>query len=427
MIKLQDLGTTRQEAILSNGVRLVFFERPGTPLSLRAHFFSGSRFDPQGKKGLAHFMEHMIVAGTKRFSTKDKLAAYIEQYGGGFNAFTGSEGLAINVAVADPADINILTEVLGEILTKSLFDEKTLETERGSIFKEIGDRNSSPEKRLWELYAKLFFQEQDLGHSPLGTEKSVQSISKTDILNYYNTKLVSGRAVFVASGGSNLGTLKQKLELVSVPSGGDLKIGKPLKITRKENTLVEPYTGKDQVHLMIGFRTCESFHLDMPALDLIATILGGGRASTLTRLLRQEKGLVYTVSASSFGYSDTGAWRVKTSTGRNNVQEVLDTICTELNRIYEGKITQDELQFAKDKTIKSQRMELQTSGSWVDFHSYRELITPTMHWTVEDLINDISSVTLEDLSRVGNKYFTKGSWFLAMCGDIDKDEITVNF
>ncbi len=427
MIKLQDLRTTRHETTLSNGIRLVFFERPGTPLSLRAHFFSGARFDPSGKEGLAHFMEHMIVAGTKRFPTKDKLAAHIEQYGGGFSAFTGSEGLAVNVSVADPADVNVLTEVLDEILTKGLFDEKTLETERGSIFKEIGDRNSSPEKRLWELYAKLFFQEQDLGHSPLGTEKSVQSISKTDILNYYNTKLVSGRAVFVASGGSNLETLKQKLELISIPSGGDLKIGKPLPVIRKEDTLVEPYIGKDQVYLMIGFRTCESFHLDMPALDLIATILGGGRASTLTRLLRQEKGLVYSVSAGSSGYSDAGTWRVKTSTGRKNVQEVLDIVCSEFNRVEGGKLTSSELRFAKDKTIKFQRMGLQTSGSWVDFHSYRELITPTIHWTVENFVQEIYSVTMEDLARVGSKYFTKGSWFLAMCGDIDKDKVTVNF
>lgn len=427
MVKLQDLGTTRHETTLSNGVRLVFFERPGAPLSLRALFFSGARFDPQEKEGLAHFMEHMIVAGTKRFPTKDKLAAYIEQYGGKFSAFTGSEGLAVNVAVADPGDIDVLIEVLNEILIAGLFNEKSLETERLSILKEIGDRKSDPGDMLWELYAKLFFQEQDLGHSVLGSEKSVRAISRDDILNYYNSSLVSGRAVFVGSGGISPSVLKQKLEAIPLPVSGELKIGNPLPVIRNENTLVETYVGKDQVHLMIGFRTCASFHPDMPALDILATILGGGRASSLTRLLRQEKGLVYTVSAGSSGYSDTGTWRVRTSTGKDKVQEVLDIICGEFNRVYEGKVTPEELQFVKDKIVKSQRMELQTSGSWVDFHCYRELVTPTMRWTVRDFIEDISSVTMEDLARVGEQYFTKGSWFLAMCGDIDKDKIAVNF
>lgn len=427
MIKLQDFGTTRHEATLSNGIRFIFFERPGAPLSLRAHFFGGSRFDQPGKEGLAHFMEHMIVAGTKRFPTKDKLAAHIEQYGGGFSAFTGLEGLAVNIAVADPTDVNILTEILDEILTKGLFNEKTLETERGAILKEIGERKSNPSEMLWELYAKLFFQDLDMGRSVLGSEESVRSISKSDIVNYYNTALVSGKTVYVGSGGISPEDLIPKLEPISLPISEKLRIEKALPVVRKETILVEPYVGKDQVHLMIGFRTCECFHQDTPALGVIATILGGGRASTLTRLLRQEKGLVYSVSASSSSYSDTGTWKVKTSTSRDKVQEAIDIICNEFNRTSEGKLTSSELQFAKDKIIKFQRMGLQTSGSWVDFHSYRELITPTAHWTVENFVQEVSSVTIEDLARVGSKYFTKGSWFLAMCGDIDKDKIIVNF
>lgn len=129
------------------------------PVFARATFLSGSRFDHPGKEGTSHFLEHMIVAGTKRFPSKDKLAAYIEQFGGGFSAFTGADSVSVNVAVGDPADLEKAFEVMHEILTESTFESSTVETERGSILRELGDKKSNPSEMVWEVYRKLFFRE----------------------------------------------------------------------------------------------------------------------------------------------------------------------------------------------------------------------------------------------------------------------------
>ena len=65
----EELGTFRKEELLSNGTELVVLERPGAPVHIQASFFSGSRFNPQGQEGISHFLEHMLVAGTKKFPT----------------------------------------------------------------------------------------------------------------------------------------------------------------------------------------------------------------------------------------------------------------------------------------------------------------------------------------------------------------------
>lgn len=425
---IKDLGVTRKEGILSNGCRLVVFERPGLPVYLRASFLSGSQFDPIGLEGTSHFLEHMLVAGSKNFPTKDKLATFIEQYGGEFGAFTGGEGLSVNVEIGDPHDLPQAVKVMSEILKYPRFDAMVIEAERKSILRELGDIKSNPEKMMWEVWRRLYFQKTTIGRSILGNEESIQAITKDDLVKFYNEKLVSGRAVLVASGGITLSQLQAESELnLLIPAGGKQALNGSLKVSRDQAVSIEHFSGKDQVHLAIGFRTCRCFDSDMPTLDVLKTILGGGRASSLTKILRYEKGMVYTVYAISTGLSETGSWMVRTSTAKNNLQEVLDLITKEFYRVYNGKITQEELQFAKDKMIKSKRMRMQTSGSWVDMHSYRELITPDQKWTLSNYVEEVSNVSLDDLKRIGRKYFVPGQWFLGMCGDVVEDDIKVNY
>ncbi|OGC57049.1 hypothetical protein A2976_02675 [candidate division WWE3 bacterium RIFCSPLOWO2_01_FULL_41_9] len=92
-----------------------------------------------------------------------------------------------------------------------------------------------------------------------------------------------------------------------------------------------------------------------------------------------------------------------------------------------GKITADELSFAKDKIIKSTRRQMQTAGSWVGFHAFGELIDPENYLKLDDYLNRVNAITLKDLSVVGAKYFRKDSWYLAMTGDIDESDVTVNY
>ncbi|PIR26201.1 MAG: hypothetical protein COV41_02010, partial [Candidatus Brennerbacteria bacterium CG11_big_fil_rev_8_21_14_0_20_43_10] len=81
---------------------------------------------------------------------------------------------------------------------------------------------------------------------------------------------------------------------------------------------------------------------------------------------------------------------------------------------------------AKNKLIKSRRMKMQTSDSWVAFHADEELFR-SQPWTLTDFVAEIESVTFQDVQRVAQIYFGKDKWYLAMCGDIANDEVEIHW
>lgn len=427
MISLEDLGTRRREAILSNGARVVVFERSGMPVYMRAAFFGGSRFDADGKEGTAHFLEHMLTAGTKKFPSKDKLAAYIERYGGIFGATTWLDDINVNVAIGEPNDIDRAFEVLHEMLLESLFDDRAFEAERGSILGELRDAHSNPGRWVFDVATRVCFQGTPLAKSTLGTEGAVYAITKDDILTTYREHIAANRMLLMVSGGVTLEEIVEKANrALSIPVSGQPLLDWELPVARRINTEIEFYSGGEQVHAVLSFRTSGIGSKDNASLDVIAEVLGGGRASTLSRVLRYERGLVYSVSANHLEFAGAGMWYIKTSATKKKLQEVFEVIAKEIQRIMRDGLTSEELQFAKDKIAKSKRMELQSSGSWVGFHTRRQLINPAP-WTFIDYIHEIQAVTVADTKRVAEKYFTPDGWYVALCGDIAEDEVRFHF
>ena len=426
MFTLDDFGVKREQAILSNGSKVIFFEKSKAPVSIRATFISGSRFDPAGKEGTAHFLEHMIVAGSKRFPSKDKLAAYIEQYGGSFSASTSPDTIDLRAAIGDPKDLKYIFEILHEMLLGSLFDENTIEKERGSILRELSNKKSDPGSMIWDVYRKLFFQNTEVGRSILGSEKSIVEISRKDIIKFRDSQFLSGKSLFTASGGIEFEKLKENFEnSLILPKSEQIVFKNDLPIIREKFISIEPYHGITEAHIIYGFRAQRALHPDEAAMDIIAQVLGGGRASTLSRKLRYEKGLVYSVSASAISMADCGSWVVKTATSKDKVNEVIGIITDEIKRVMDEGLTSEEITFAKNKIVKSKLMQMQTSSDWVNFHGYYSFFDKNNTWTIENYLKEIELVTSEKIKEVANKYFGQNKWFLGICGDVKEDSIKV--
>ncbi len=426
MYSFKDFDIKQQKTILKNGMPLVLFYKKGMPIHIETRFASGSRFDPLGKEGLAHFVEHMISAGTEKFPSKDKMAVFIEQLGGVFSASTSADSLSVVVEIAGKEDLDNAVELFNEMLVHPLMNEKTIEMERNAILKEVGEKNSTPSKYIRDLSSELFYQKTEVGKSNLGTKESLSNITKKDLEEFRSKMLASGRGVVVVCGDTEIDALAQKLnDNLQLKKTERPAFGDDLPINRDKNIMTKKYEKQEQVWIAFGFRTVSIKNNDHIALSLLANIVGGGRASLLQRKLRYEKGLVYSVSALAPVLVDRGMWAVFTSTSKEKLQEVVNLIAETFNDIYNGKIDEKELEFAKDKIIKSSRRNMQTSSSWVSAHSYYEMIGDSQ--TLPDYLNLVDRVTVDDLKQVGKKYFQKDSWFLAMCGDVDEGSVVVNY
>ncbi|MBU0534781.1 insulinase family protein [Patescibacteria group bacterium] len=430
MFSLKDFGVTKEVGLLENGTRVVLFNKPSVPISINVAFNAGSRFDPNGKEGLAHFTEHMLLQKTKKFNNVASLFKYLEEVGGRINVFTDSEQICLTIDLSDKEDFDKAVTIIDEVVNNMIVDDAVFENERSVIMKEIADIKSNPQSYVGEVAEELFFQNTDIGRSVSGDEKSVSNITKKDILNLYNKKLNTNYMTVIVSGGIELNELilylNEGITLQKVTDNPNA-LTVDLSIFRESAIKVEVYKDTDNVHLVFGFRSCSMFDNDHIPLAVLSVICGSGFTSSLYKKLREEKGLVYGVSVDSLGMSDSGAWVVSTSTPKENVQQLLDIVCDEFNRIYDGGIFDSELRLAKDKIIKSRKQRMQTSRAWVDFHTAGESLNPKKARDLDKVLDKISKVTLGDLRRVGRKYFSKNSWYLAMCGDTTEKDFKINY
>lgn len=423
MLKLSDLNLSLETAKLKNGLKIINFRRSGTPLAIRCLFFAGSRFDDI--EGTSHFLEHLLVAGTKKYPSKDKLVTFVENNGGTLGATTGTDTLAINISLGDPKDVSVASEALKEIVFNSTFNPKTIENERGAIYRELSDQKSNPAKTIGRLNRQLFFQGTILDKSTSGTEDSITNITKKDLLSYYQQNILSGQMVLVTSGDISIDILKNEFNFLE-PIKLVTKIPqKDLSVNQQNRILIKINNQHDPITFSYAFRVDNIFDISNPALTILLSALATTRSSRLITRLRYENGLIYGINPFHDQFFDGNIWGFQTSTSKSNFQKVINIIESEFALLIKNGLSVQELEFVKNKIIKSSRLRLQTSESIVNFHAYRQFIDDSPPWTIEDYTQSLEKVDCDLIKNTAVKYLNPTKSSLAICGDIEEKEINL--
>ncbi len=425
MYSFEAFGVDFEKCELKNGSQLFLFKKKGAPLYIRASINAGSRCD--NIPGLAHFVEHMIVAGSKKFPSKNLLAEQIEKIGGEFSASTNFDVIRVNIQVAQKDDLLVATDLLNEMLCESLFDQKVIENERGAILSEIGVRNTNPSRYSADLFLNLAFQDTYMKYNTLGTKESVTRINVKDIKEFYNNYFSPFRTTYLVCGDIEMSELKKSLEeTVHLPSSSENLLPKIPEIIRKENILIKYFDNKES-HIIFGFRADIMSLKEMAILLIMRIILVAGRASILNTELRYKKGLVYSVNGSALFLSGTGVFDILTACEHKNVQSVLDIICDELHKINNNGVSEESFNFAKEKILKSKFIEMQTSASWVNANNQFLNSLATEKATIIDLMNITEKITIDEVNEVFRKYIKPGTSYLVVCGQNKRESLKVNY
>lgn len=425
MPTLSDFGVTRFEGQLQGGARVVLFCRPGMPINIHAVFQNGARYDPVGKDGLSHYCEHMLVAGTEQYPTKDLLAMRIEAVGGMFSAATGYERMRLKFDLADAGDLPVAAELMNQMVHRSLLSEKLLTTERGSVVQEIDTYAADVTRSAMHQFFQLGWRDPALRRRVLGTQETLAAITEIDVRQFFAQMFGQRQLTIIASGGVHLPEL---VAVLDEHLESDLDTSQRLASTPVASPVyssVVPFDINDQVTVNVGFRVPGETSEDAVALDLLAILLGGGRASTFMRVLRHERGLVYSVQAAMIQLRSEGLWFVHTACAKGRLAETLELIAVELRRAVAGRITPAELEFVKNKRLKSLRRGLQTSQEWVVKHLDDEVALTGE--TIVDKIRRIEAMTLADLQRVAATYFLPDSAIVVGAGRLTVEDTVLPF
>src|SRR5690606_10290987 len=167
---------------LANGLRIIF-KAANLPVAHACVIINaGSRDEPEGKAGLAHFIEHLVFKKTARRTTSQILNC-LELVGADLNAYTTKEYTCLHASLLNE-HLSKALDLFEDIAFHSEFPEEEMNKEKGIIIDEIASYKDSPEDSIADDFEDIIFQDHPLGHNILGTEESLKALTREDIKSF---------------------------------------------------------------------------------------------------------------------------------------------------------------------------------------------------------------------------------------------------
>jgi len=353
----------------------------------------GTRHEKKSENGIAHMLEHMAFKGTLTRSALD-ISKAIEDVGGYMNAYTSREMTTYYVRVLRK-DVELAVDILADILQHSVFDAEEFSREQGVILQEIGRSNDTPDDVVFDYFQETCFGDHPMGWATLGTEDIIKSLTPAAVKSYMDRHYGVKNMVFSAAGhidhdqlcklvGKYFTKLSDKGDQTPLPAsyrGGDFRKSKEL----------------EQVHVVLGLPTVNVFDPTYYDYMILASILGGGMASWLFHEIREKRGLVYTISADQYSYSDAGMLTIYAGTSPKEVGQLLPVVCDELKKATHT-ITEEEVNRAKNQMQAGLLMGLEST-------SHRcERLAKQMHLfnrpiPMEEILEKINRVSVQSVQN----------------------------
>jgi len=391
---------------LDNGLTLLVKEVPGAKVAtVQIWVKAGSAFEEPDEAGITHLIEHMIFKGTPTRGPGE-LAEAVEGVGGQINAYT-SYDYTVYHATLSARHWATAMEVLTDAVLHSSFDPEELEREKKVVLEELYMRRDRPTTKLFEQLMAEAYTTHPYRKPIIGTEKSVSSFSRDDILRYMAKHYQANNLTVVVVGDVAYEEVRDKVVTLmgALPDGNGTTPALPQEPPQNESRLFTVKDDVQQSYLALAFPVPAFKDADAPALDVLSMILGQGQSSRLYYQLRDKQGLVYRIDATAFTPRDPGLLEITATLDAGKGMQALDAALEETFKLKYVMVTEDELERAKrnlesDFVFNLERMEGQarTLGSF-------EFLTGDPRET--DYLATVRAVTREDILRVAKKYLTR--------------------
>ena len=174
----------------------------------------------------------------------------------------------------------------------------------------------------------------------------------------------------------------------------------------------------EQAHLIIATPFVSGRDKRRYEADILAQIIGGGMSSRLWQKIREERGLAYSVGASTVMFNDCGIFTVSAATSPQQTLDVLDISIAEMRDVAENGITADELELAKEQTRVSVLMSLEDSAARAASLAQSEMLHGRQI-TLEESLANVNAVALDDVRNVAREFFRTEKIAFAALGNLD--------
>ncbi|MCS6958491.1 MAG: pitrilysin family protein [Pseudanabaenaceae cyanobacterium SKYGB_i_bin29] len=404
-----DVLTDVRKAVLANGLTVLLKPVHSAPVvTVQVWYPVGSRNERPGITGISHQLEHLLFKGTR--SRPIQFGRLFNALGSDSNAFTSYDVTAY-YGVVGKDKLEALLELEADRMVNALVNEEALQSERTVVLSELDGNNNNPGTRLYRRVMAAAYPNSPYGWMVIGNREDVERFTVADLQQHYRTFYRPDRATLVVVGDvdveQTLTRIKDIFGQIKLPPApeppeyrGNQAVGYP------QEPIVVREPGSNPFLQMVFPNLPTLTDPDTAAIDVLDTVLTGGRSSRLYQALVQT-GIASNVSGNASTMKTTG-WYFFSATPApgKSLDEVRQGILTEVKRVQEGGITLEELNDAKsqiranyilsNRNIRGQGFQL----------GYNQAVAGDYRFS-EKYLQLLAQVTVKDVQRVAQRYFQK--------------------
>lgn len=397
---------------LANGMKIMVLEDHSIPNANMYLFWEvGSRNEYPGTTGLAHFFEHMMFNGSKKYGPK-MFDRTMEAAGGSNNAYT-TENLTVYTDWFPSSALETIFDLEADRIANLAIDETVVESERGVVTSErsTGLENSNY-RAISEEVKNAAFRAHPYSWSVIGHQSDIDNWSMQDLKDFYKTYYAPNNAVVVIAGNVKVDEVKQLAKKYFEPIPAQAPPRKVHTIEPEQKGERRVYLQKASVttpNILMGFHIPETQHKDYYALDILSDVLSVGDSSRLQKSLINEQQLASSVFSYVPQSIDPNLFYVYAVAADGVTAEKLEkAIIKEINSVMREGITEKELQKVKNTKLVDFYRQMSTINGKADtigsyqmyFGDYKKLFTAP---------DDYNKVTVADVQAAAKTYLRKAN------------------
>ncbi len=405
---------------LENGLTVATAEMPHmASVSVGLWVGVGGRYEPAELNGVCHFIEHLLFKGTRKRSAR-RISQDVEGLGGYLNAFTTEEMTCYHCR-ATHQHFDELLDVLTDMFLNSKFDPAEIDKERSVIKEELAMYRDQPHHLVQEILNEALWPRHPLGRNLAGTEQTLDGLTRPRLLAYQRQNYAAGRTLIVAAG-----RLKHRQVLRSVtrlaqkfPAGAGPTF---LPVAEKQTAPQVQLHVKDteQTQLALGIRTTTRHDLRRYPLRLLNVMLGENASSRLFNVIREERGIAYSIDSALGYFDDTGTLTISAGLDLDHLRETLGLIRDELRRFKLAPPPRAEFNRARDYALGQIDLGLESADNQMNWLG-EQLLGYGRVVTARQVKSRLAKVTPAEVLAVAREFFRPERLTLALVSPLKTD------
>ena len=397
---------------LDNGLHVILHQDKSVPLAVTSVMYHvGSKDDSPDRTGFAHFFEHLLFEGSENIG-RGEFDKIVNSNGGTSNAYTSNdETYYFEFFPSNKLELGLWLE--SERMLHPVIDEAGVKTQN-EVVKEEKRTNydNRPYGQILPQIVQSIFKKHPYRWLPIGSMDHLDSATLDEFMAYNKKYYVPNNAVLVVAGNFEVDDIKKKIQdyFGPIPRGADVP---------RVNVSEDPITSEIRKNFfdpniqlpmgLVSYRIPSFKDRDSYVLDMISSILSGGKSSRLYKKMVDTKKVSVDVQAVNLSFEDYGIYVILTlPVGQNSLETLYDNIDEEIEKLKTELISDREYE----------KLQNEFENNFVSTNSSISGIANSLasYYLLHDNVNLINerldiykSITKEEIKDVANKYLNKNS------------------